>query len=297
MPKISIIIPVYNTEKYLPECLDSVLSQIFQDFEIVCVNDGSTDNSLDILNHYAQKDKRFKIISQENQGLSGARNTGLDKVNGDYIFFLDSDDTIPSHALETMVKIATDANVPLVASEAKRKNNKSISYNYQIYHHPLADFIQNIKIHSSAWNKLYRADILKMHRFIPGIYFEDWPFLTTLMGQIESYATTKIPCYYYREEGSSITRSAFTQKKVDSYLTGIKYVYDFYKDRPDLALAQKRMNVAVKMMVNKVYKTKDKDLTHYTLSQLEFLFEKGIIKKYQLPFKTLFRLWKIRYMK
>ncbi len=297
MSKVSIVIPVYNTEKYLPECLDSVLSQTFQDFEIICVNDGSTDNSLGILNHYAQKDKRFKIISQENQGLSGARNTGLDKASGDYIFFLDSDDAIPQNALETMVKIATDSNVPLVASEAKKKNKKSISYNYQIYHHPLADFIQNRKIHSSAWNKLYRADILKMHRFIPGIYFEDWPFLTTLMGQIDSYATTKIPCYYYREEGSSITRSAFTQKKVDSYLTGIKYVYDFYKDRPDLALAQKRMNVAVKMMVNKVYKTKDKDLAHYTLSQLQFLFEKGIIKKYQLSFKSLFRLWKMRYMK
>ena len=118
-----------------------------------------------------------------------------------------------------------------------------------------------------------------------------------MFGQIDSYATTDIACYIYNEENSSTTRSDFSQKKVDSYLTGIKYVYDFYQNRPDLSLAQKRMAVAVKMMVNKVYKTKDKDLAHYTLTQLNDLFQKGIVKKYGLPLKTLFRIWKMRNMK
>ena len=138
---------------------------------------------------------------------------------------------------------------------------------------------------------------MKKHRFIKGIYFEDWPFITTLFGQIDSFALTKIPCYLYREEGTSITRSTFNQKKVDSYLTGIRFVYEFYRRRLGLRWAQKRMNIAVKMMVNKVYKTKDKSLTNYMLEQLDDLFQKGIIRKYSLPLKTLFRLCKMRYMK
>ena len=226
-----------------------------------------------------------------------ARNTGLNHAKGDYIFFLDSDDTLPDYTLETMLKIATTTNVPIIVSESNKKTEKISPLNYQLFYHPLADLIKNRHIFSSAWNKLYRADILKTHRFIPGIYFEDWPFLTTLFGQIDFFATTKTPCYFYREAGVSITRSSFTQKKVDSYLTGIRYVYDFYKNRPDLPLAQKRMAVAVKMMVGKVYKTKDKDLTHYTLMQLNDLFQKGIVKKHQLSLKTLFRLWKMRYIK
>ena len=297
MNKISVIIPVFNAEKYLPECLDSVLAQTFQNFEIVCINDGSTDKSAEVLQKYAQKDKRICILTQENLGLSGARNTGLDHAKGEYIFFLDADDTIPEYALQTLIRIAEDTKTALVASESLKRQDKKLSLYGHISRTPLADFVQNKHIFSSACNKLYRFDILKTHRFIRGIYFEDWPFLTTLFGQIDSFSTTKIPCYFYREEGESITRSGFTHKKVDSYLTGIKYVYDFYQNRPDLPLAQKRMNVAVKMMVNKVYKGKDKELTHYTLVQLNDLFQKGIIKKYGLPLKTLFRLWKMRHAK
>ena len=94
MPKISVIIPVYNVEKYLRECLDSLLNQTFKDIEIICVNDGSTDGSLNILNEYASKDSRFIIINQNNQGLSAARNNGLNVAKGDYVAFLDSDDYI-----------------------------------------------------------------------------------------------------------------------------------------------------------------------------------------------------------
>ena len=297
MPKVSVIIPVYNVEKYLSECLDSVLGQTFQDFEAICVNDGSLDNSAEILKRYEQKDARIEVITQENQGLAGARNTGLNHIKGKYVCFLDSDDTLPLNALETMVKIADTTKVPVTVSESNKKSQRPFPFSYQIYHHPLMDLVKNKHIFSTACNKLYRADILKKHRFIKGIYFEDWPFITTLFGQIDSFAVTKIPCYFYREEGESITRSAFNQKKVDSYLTGIRFVYDFYKKRLGLRWAQKRMNVAVKMMVNKVYKTKDKALTDYTLKQLDDLFQKGIIHKYSLPIKTLFRLWKMRLFK
>ena len=89
---ISIIVPVYNVEAYLPQCLDSLINQTYQDLEIICVNDGSTDGSLEILQKYQSKDKRIKVVSQKNQGLSGARNTGISQATGEWIMFVDSDD-------------------------------------------------------------------------------------------------------------------------------------------------------------------------------------------------------------
>ena len=97
-PEISIIIPVYNVEKYLDECLNSAANQTFENIEIICVNDGSTDGSLEILESHASKDKRIRIISQENKGVSSARNEGLDAARGKYIYFMDSDDYMDLNA-------------------------------------------------------------------------------------------------------------------------------------------------------------------------------------------------------
>ena len=100
MAKISVIIPVYNIEKYLVKCLDSVINQTFTDIEIICINDGSTDNSLSILEEYAQKDKRIKIINKENGGLSSAWNAGLNEVSAEYLTFVDGDDWIDTNTFK-----------------------------------------------------------------------------------------------------------------------------------------------------------------------------------------------------
>lgn len=109
--RFSIIIPVYNVEQYLRDCLDSVLNQTFSDWEAICVNDGSTDGSSVILDEYAAKDSRFKMISQNNAGTAAARNTGLKVANGDYIFFLDSDDWIEDYALQILADSVNDEDV------------------------------------------------------------------------------------------------------------------------------------------------------------------------------------------
>lgn len=106
MVAVSVIVPVYNVEDYLEECLDSVLNQTFGDYEIICVDDGSTDSSGKILSRYAKADPRVKIVTQENRGLSGARNVGLDIASGEYVYFLDSDDKLRSDALEKLVRVA-----------------------------------------------------------------------------------------------------------------------------------------------------------------------------------------------
>ncbi|MBR3628081.1 MAG: glycosyltransferase family 2 protein [Elusimicrobia bacterium] len=114
MPKISVIVPTYNVEKYLSQCLDSILNQTFKDFECICINDGSTDNSLSILQKYASKDNRIKIINQENKGLSGARNAALKIVTGKYITFVDSDDFVSSDYLEKLINLAEKENSDIV---------------------------------------------------------------------------------------------------------------------------------------------------------------------------------------
>ena len=127
MAKISVIIPVYNTEMFLSECLDSVLHQTFKDFEIICVNDGSSDNSASILKGYAQKDARIKVITQANQGLSAARNAGLDVVQGEWICFLDSDDMLPISAIEILYNTAQQTGCKIVASRARLQPGQSYS--------------------------------------------------------------------------------------------------------------------------------------------------------------------------
>ncbi len=291
MPEISIIVPVYKVEQYLRECLDSVLNQTFSNWEMICVDDGSPDNSSQILEEYASKDKRIKFISQDNLGLSGARNTGLNNATGKYIVFLDSDDQLPPYALQVLHSIAKQTHVPLVMS--RNKTDKGLSHpslRYKvIYQNILSAFVKDNKIHSSAWNKMYKASILKNHRFIEGIYFEDWPFLTTLIDQIDSFAVTDIPCYIYRETGTSITRSDFSKEKVDSYLKGIHFVYDFYQDKPELRTAQKRIAIAVKMLINKVYKSSDSELKSYTKAQVKKLLKDEVFYLFDLPLKTIVR--------
>ena len=109
-PLVSVIVPVYNVEKYLEECLDSIINQTLEDIEIICVNDGSTDNSLKILKKYAKKDNRIKIINQKNCGLGCARNSGLNQSQGDYIFFLDSDDYLNPNILEKLYPKALESH-------------------------------------------------------------------------------------------------------------------------------------------------------------------------------------------
>jgi len=127
MCKISIVVPFYNTEKYLGRCLDSLINQTYENIEIICVNDGSEDNSLRVAEEYSKQDKRIKIISQENKGVSAARNLGIDLANGEYIMFVDSDDTIEKYTCEELIKKFQDnPKTDIIAFQANifEKNKK-----------------------------------------------------------------------------------------------------------------------------------------------------------------------------
>ena len=305
MPKISVIIPVYNTEKYLKECLDSVLTQTFKDMEIICVNDGSTDNSAAVLNEYAQKDSRIKIVTQQNQGLSAARNSGLDVATGEWIYFADSDDAVPRDALLVLYTVAERSGCPIVASRNRLSIDQyhamqessissSPSFDYRKWQ-GLKDFVCDHKVFSSSCNKLYAASLFATQRFKVGMLFEDWPVMSILFGKVENYATTEMPCYVYREDNQSITRSSFSEKKLLSYIQGVYMVYDAYKNSDKLNMARKRMAVAIKMLVNKVYRVKDNALNALLIQEMDALFVKHIISKKHLFWKTRWRLWLLRH--
>ena len=129
MPKISIIIPVYNAEQYLEECLLSISQQTFTDFEILAINDGSTDRSLEILKKYQEKEPRLKVFSQVNKGVSAARNLGLDNAKGDYITFVDADDWLHPETIEKYIEIAEKENSDIVISQflTKKSSEKQAS--------------------------------------------------------------------------------------------------------------------------------------------------------------------------
>ena len=190
--KISVVLPVYNVANYLRKCLDSLVNQTFKDFEVICVNDGSTDLSLGILEGYAVSDSRFKIITQENQGLSGARNTGIEHVQGDYVIFVDSDDWLEENALEllyghvkgfnsdiTMFKFKFYDEDTSEFSEGPFSNLEIIDPAYYTGNFSYYDVLDIIfKISHAPFNKLYKTSFLRdlNAKFLNGSYYEDLEF-------------------------------------------------------------------------------------------------------------------------
>lgn len=164
MVKISIIIPVYNVEKYLREALDSVLNQTYTNWEAICVNDGSTDSSLRILEEYAQKDSRFVVVNQENGGVSRARNTGLNMMTGEYIMFLDSDDYLESCACEEALDSILKNNVDICIFGYQQLVNNELVKSYrskQIEKIVTENIEPDYTIFLFLWSKIYSADFIK----------------------------------------------------------------------------------------------------------------------------------------
>lgn len=236
MNTVSVIIPVYNVEKYLPKCVDSVIGQTYADLEIICVNDGSPDNSADILEGYAQKDSRIKIINQTNQGLSGARNTGISHATGEYIVFVDSDDWLDTQAIEEAVSVMQKNSCDAVMwgytrEFADKSVEKKIFDGDRIFgeaesrdiHRRLTGLSgaelshpENTDALVTAWGKLYRTDIIKENKlsFVDTkiIGTEDLLFNMHYFGFVKSSAFIDKPFNHYRKDNeSSLTRSYKSQ--------------------------------------------------------------------------------------
>lgn len=216
MTKLSIIVPVYNVEKYLPKCLESLIKQTLKDIEIICVNDGSMDNSLAILKEFASKDSRIRIIDNQHQGVAKTRNTGIEQSTGEYIGFVDSDDYIDLDFFEKLYNSATKSNSDIaIASILKHKNFFNI-YNAKYTKEETAITIQDkIKLCEDkkhfffyAWNKIYHSGFIKENniKFSEGQIYEDVMFAIKALyysNKIISVYGTK---YHYIEHENSLTK-------------------------------------------------------------------------------------------
>lgn len=216
-PLISIIVPVYNGERFLEECLESIRRQTYHNIEVVVVDDGSTDSSSDIIKRYVEADSRFRYVYQSNAGLSGARNTALDIISGQYVTMVDADDVIHEEFINSMYVIALETGDDIVCcghSDDIDKiglfNECFISMNTDRYMY-LA--LSQKGMNHSACGKLYRSCIWDNLRFSP-YYYEDLDIFPRVFLRAGSVAITEARLYYYRSNDQSITNT-FTPKRLD----------------------------------------------------------------------------------
>jgi len=240
-PKISIIIPVYNSEEFLEQCLNSAINQTLKETEIVVINDASTDNSLQIIKEFQIKDKRIKLIDfKRNKGNGYGRNKGIKKSKGEYILFLDSDDWLEKNVAELTYKKAVDSNNKIVVFGytqhiAFLKNEKK---NKELYLPSIQDgstdffyyFMMHRKgMYSMPWIYLFSRALLIENKieFSVGIYFEDIIFVTKALNSIQKIGVINdTPLYNYRIRKNSITQS-LSKKKIDDNFTAHVYFKEY----------------------------------------------------------------------
>lgn len=237
-PKISIIIPIYNTEKYLETCLNSVLNQTFEDIEIICINDGSPDNSGELLRKFAKKDERVIIITQKNQGLSDARNNALQYVNGKYMMYVDSDDWIELNTCEIAYQTAKqeEADVVLWSYVREYTNNSLTKKIYDKKKEVLNQNESSLKLHRrmfgligkelknpenadaivTAWGKLYKTKIIKQNqiKFISTkiIGTEDALFNIYYFRHVKKAVCLNEALYHYRKDNDFSVTSLYKER-------------------------------------------------------------------------------------
>ncbi|WP_017401301.1 glycosyltransferase family 2 protein [Acinetobacter radioresistens] len=259
-PLVSVIVPVYNVEQYLDECLNSIRQQTYKNIEIIVVEDCSTDNSLNTLTKHLE-DPRVKLIQHEkNSGLSAARNTGIDAANGDYIMFVDSDDYIDFNLIKLCLDNIKDNNTDIIIfdfhafndNEAIKKEKNSIN-NYKV---KLLNEVEYLKYPHFAWLKFFKADILKKYslRFKVGYYYEDWPFHWEIAFNGCQVLNINIPLYYYRLRKGSITSSGDQ-----------KLIHIFYSHR---IIIEKMKNYNISLDAKKVLAKKIYNGLWFVLTQI-----------------------------
>ena len=226
---ISIIVPVYNASQYLRECIESILSQSFRDFELILINDGSTDDSLSICKNYEKLDDRITVISEINSGVSKARNRGLDIVRGEWITFADADDYFLNDALSTLYARAMQTGTDLVLANALKLKNGKLSELHNLKNEVLPNAIMSIK-HFALWGYLFNADIIKKYglRFIDGLaYSEDRIFIYQMAQYCKTIAFCSKPVYVYRINKTSACSSKDGVRKACHHLDAAFYLNQF----------------------------------------------------------------------
>ncbi len=236
---ISVIIPVYNVEKYLVKCIESVIKQTYKDLEIILVDDGSIDGSGRICDQYAKYDERIVVIHKQNGGLSSARNAGLEVAKGDYIGFVDSDDFIAENMYEYLYNIISDRNVDMAICGFKvvqenDYNSEDVDNDLELIQVLQGEDTYNLvtKLRTEdivVWNKLYRRCIFDNLRFKTGVLHEDQWIIPYIAQRCERVAKSNRRLYYYLTRKGTITKSKVTPKRMWDLLDALDNTCVFFK--------------------------------------------------------------------
>lgn len=288
MPKVSIIVPTYNVEKYLVECMESIVNQTLQDIEIICVDDGSTDNSGKILDEYAVKDSRIKVIHKENGGYGKAMNVGLENATGEYIGIVEPDDYVELNMYEELYKIAHEKNLDLIKADFNRfvgkGSNLQLYYNqldkteenYHIIINPkkntkIFDFIMN------TWCGIYKREFLEKHHIrhneTPGASYQDNGFwFQTFIFAERVYFVNKP---YYMNRRDNPNSSVKDKGKVYAMKHEYDFIYKFFENNPELK----------KFFIYNYYKAKFTNYTS-TLKRVHKFLKKEFLNVFAQEFRT-----------
>lgn len=246
MPKVSIVVPIYNVEQYLCTCIDTLLAQTLQDIEIILVNDGATDKSPTICDTYASQDSRIIVIHKENGGLSDARNAGIEVAQGEYIAFLDSDDWVESHFYQYLYELIQKTGADIAQCDYIEAYTENVKINFK---EPIKEsmytgvealsllygkeYVKTVVV----WNKLYHRNLFKHIRYPKGKVHEDEFTTYKVIHQAKQLVNSNVPMVYYRQREGSIMAQGFNEKRL--------HVLEAWKEKRDY-FKQHELNELVK---------------------------------------------------
>ena len=301
--KISVIIPVYNVEKYLGKCLESVKNQTISDWELIAVDDGSSDKSADILRQYAGRDARIKVITQSNSGVSAARNAGLEAAKGDFVCFIDSDDFIHPQMLELLLNAAEKENADVaIASFCKEGELSSRTYQLSEIEQECGVvnagyYLQNVhRLNYSVSPKLIRRQFIGNLRFKDWSCAEDWCFNLELAIKGFRYVKLFAPLYVYVVNNGSISHLPFSLKKLESYCAEVEYFYEKYNgDKAFEALREDFFRRLILMAIGEVRKAGSRklkrDLRRKYAPRLLRIYQNGLLPPHKLILRQKVKFW------
>lgn len=240
--KISVIVPIYNVEQYLDDCLESIRKQTFTDFEVLLIDDETPDNSVSIAEKYTKLDSRFRLYHKKNGGLSDARNYGLERANGEYVAFIDSDDRIREKYLESLYNVITKYNADVAvcafsfyylnSGKIKKSNKKPIDNN-RLYNNEkaLKELMRDRQFRFYVWNKLWKMSLFKDNNItMPIMIYEDMVVSTMLFCHAEKVVSTDYRGYIYTRAFSKYKEISMTKKRINDYIKTIPCMRKYLED-------------------------------------------------------------------
>ena len=288
-PTISVIIPVYKVEQYLGACVDSILAQTFGDFELILVDDGSPDQCGKLCDEYARKDPRVRVIHQENQGLSGARNAGMNSARGEYITFVDSDDMITMDCLKVLFDAITqyDADISCIRlheieeQDFPDHSEKEASGSRRAKLFTGQEAVMCIydgtgEVGITACGKLFARKRIEPHPFPIGRLHEDQFVIPIVLYEAERVVDVNADCYCYRKRSNSIMHTSFNTRRFDN-LAGLETCIQYFSDRnnarlTDAAIRTKRKVNAILVVLAESVGAKKDIPEKYQMSRFKALY-------------------------